>query len=156
MSLFEDDSYQYCDTYFVYLQHENLPIAQAIVEALQETDDRYEISDVRELDGKFEALCLRSPHDASAMDITVVRGDEVREQIAEMMEEFRTMTLNGDDYPKLDKMKQADTRLDVFHFERVGDSGEPAFDPGGLFLVLQKLNQVCQGVGLDPQSRTLI
>ena len=156
MSLFEDDQYQYCDTYFVYFDHEQHPTAKAVVEALQKTDERCEISDVRELDGKFEALCLRSPHDASAMDITVVRGDEVREQINELMDEFRTMTLNGDDYQKLDMMKRADTRLDLFHFERVGDSVEPAFDPGGLFLVLQKLNQVCSGVGLDPQSKTLI
>lgn len=157
MSLFEDDRYQFCDTFFIFFDVDKHPTLDEVVTALSAGGERYELSEKREVDGKFEAITVRCPHDSSAMDITVVVGDEVRDQIQELVAEFRNMSLDGEDYKKLMKIDNATGRLDVYHFERVSDSSdEDMLDPGGLFLVIDKLNAICDGVGHDPQSKTLI
>lgn len=157
MSLFEDDDYQFCDTFFIFFDAEKHPTLDAVVSALESGGERYELSESRERDGKFEAITVRCPHDSSAMDITVVVGEEVREQIQELVSEFRNMSLDGEDYKKLMKIDKATGRLDVYHFERLAESSDEAMlDPGGLFLVIDKLNAICDGVGHDPQSKTLI
>lgn len=157
MSLFEDERYQYCDTFFVFFEEGNRPTAKQVITVLESGGEKCELSDSKEQDGKFEAITVRSPHDSSAMDITVVVGDEVREQVEELVSEFRNMSLDGDDYKRLMKIDKATARLDVYHFERKSDSPEDeVLDPGGLFLVIDKLNALCDGVGHDPQSKTLI
>ena len=91
------------------------------------------------------------------MDIAFVSGEEVVEQVAELVSEFRQISLEGEEFDKLKKIGSADARLDVDQFERISESQEPdMIDPGGLFLVLEKLNRICEGIGLDPQSKTLI
>ncbi len=157
MSLFEDQRYQYCDTFFVYLTDENRPSADAVTDAIKSLGERYQVSDLKSTDGLFNAVTIRSPYDSSGMDITYVTGGEVREQVEELMTDFKTISLVGDDHQKLSKIDKADARLDIFHFEQVSDSDDlEMIDPGGLLLVMQKLNELCDGVGLDPQSKTLI
>ena len=158
MSLFEDEQYQYCDTFFVYFKAQNRPSLQEIEKALSTGGETRELSDAKsESDGSFKSITVRSPHDSSAMDIAFVGGEEVSEQVEELMTEFRQISLVGEDFDKLQQIKTADARLDVFQFERVSESSEPdMIDPGGLFLVLEKLNRICDGVGLDPQSKSLI
>ena len=158
MSLFEDDQYQYCDTFFVYFEAKNRPSLAQIEEALNSGVETCELSDAKaDTDGAFKSITVRSPHDSSAMDIAFVQGEEVVEQVQDLVTEFRQISLEGEDFGKLDQIKKANARLDVFQFERVSDSEEAdMIDPGGLFLVLEKLNRICDGVGLDPQSKTLI
>lgn len=158
MSLFGDDRYMYCDTFFVYLDESNRPTQEQIKTAITAGSEKYELSDVRaEEDGAFKSITVRSPHDSSGMDIVFVSGDEVKDQVAEVVDEFRQISLEGDDFEKLKRVANANARLDVFHFEETSDSEEPdMIDPGGLFLILEKLNRVCGGIGLDPQSKTLI
>lgn len=158
MSLFEDDQYQYCDTFFVYFQKENRPALEDIVKALSTGGETCELTDSRsEADGLFKSITVCSPHDSSAMDIAFVSGEEVVEQVAELVSEFRQISLEGEEFDKLKKIGSADARLDVYQFERISESQEPdMIDPGGLFLVLEKLNRICDGIGLDPQSKTLI
>lgn len=157
VSLFEDQRYQYCDTFFVYLIDENRPSADAVTDAIKSLGERYQISDLKSTDGLFNAVTIRSPYDSSGMDITYLTGGEVREQVEELMTDFKTISLVGDDHQKLSKIDKANARLDIFHFEQVSDSDDlEMIDPGGLLLVMQKLNELCDGVGLDPQSKTLI
>ena len=158
MSLFEDDQYQYCDTFFVYFQAENRPSLKAIEKALSSGGETCELTDaMSEPDGMFKSITVRSPHDSSAMDIAFVGGEEVAEQVEQLVTEFRQISLVGEDFDKLKRIKNASARLDVFQFERISESQEPdMIDPGGLFLVIEKLNKICNGVGLDPQSKALI
>ncbi len=158
MSLFEDDRYQYCDTFFVYFEAGNRPSLADIEKALSSGGETCELADAKsDADGAFKSITVRSPHDSSAMDIAFVSGEEVVEQVEELVAEFRQISLEGEEFDKLDQIKTADARLDVYQFERVSDSQEPdMIDPGGLFLVLEKLNRLCNGVGLDPQSKTLL
>ena len=158
MSLFEDDRYMYCDTFFVYLDASNRPSVDQVKTAITSGSEKYVLSDSRaEDDGSFKSITVRSPHDSSGMDIVFVSGEEVRDQVAEVVDEFRQISLVGEDFDKLNQVATANARLDVFHFEETSDSEEPdMIDPGGLFLILEKLNKVCDGIGLDPQSKTLI
>ena len=139
------------------MSHDRRPQAKAMEASLAELGSKYDVLNVRARDGLFESLTIKSPYDFSAMDIAYVEGDDVTTQVGEMLEEFRTMTLIGDDQQKLRQLSTFNARFDIFHFEQVVDSSADDFlDPGGLFLVIQKLVELCGGVGHDPQSKTLI
>lgn len=157
MSLFEDENYTYRDTFFIHFDSASRPTGEAVQRCIAKIDDKYEIENLRENDGKFESITIRSPHDSSAMDIIFVQGDEVTEQVEELVSEFRDMTLTGDELSKLKSLKSSSARFDIFHFEQKSAfGGEDMLDPGGLFLVMEKLAAICDGVGIDPQSRTLL
>ena len=74
------------------------------------------------------------------------------------MNDFRTITLSGDDHKKLKMLDGCNSRFDIYHFEQQSPEGgaEEMLDPGGLLLVMERLAEVCKGVGLDPQSKTLL
>ncbi len=160
MSLFEDDAYLYRDTFFVYFKDENRPTTQAVAECFEKLGAKYDVGEIREIDGRFGSVTVKSPQDYSAMDIAFVTGDEVTEQIQNLILEFRTMTLTGDDREKLESFQQCTARFDVFHFEEQsnesGNSPVEMIDPGGLLLVIEKLAALTGGVALDPQSQTLL
>lgn len=160
MSLFEDESYIYRDTFFVYLKGDDRPTTEAVADCFKKLGSKYDVGSIREVDGRFGSVTIKSPQDSSAMDIAFVTGEEVIEQIHNLMLEFRTMTLTGDDREKLEKFQQCNARFDVFHFEEQSNSNGSApdemIDPGGLLLVIEKLATLTGGVALDPQSQTLL
>ena len=159
MSLFEDNQYEYSDTFFVFFKRENLPEAEKVKAAIAELGDRYEFGKIAFREEQFESMTILSPQDCSAVDIVLDLNTEVTTQIAELESEFRTLTLTGDDRDKLSRFKECDARFDLFHFEKkMGGNDEPdAFiDPGGLLIVLEKLRSLCDGVGPDPQSQMLL
>jgi hypothetical protein len=93
------------------------------------------------------------------MDIVCVDGDDVREQLREIVSEFRTMTLTKEDRQRLGQLADVDCRFDVFHFGQVSDSGDEEddfLDPGGLMSVLELLVELTDGIGYDPQSQSLL
>lgn len=159
MSLFGDRNYQYRDTYFVLFQKQHRPSETKLKSLLKELGTKFETAEIRHSNGQVDSLTLIDPQDYSAMDIAYVEGDDVVTQIREIREEFRAITVRGDDVEKLKQMKDFDARFDIFHFEQVVDDGteeDEYVDPGGLLLVMEKLVQLCHGVGYDPQSQSLI
>ncbi len=157
MSLFENSLYEYCDTFFVFLQHENAPTAQAIQASLAELGPRYVVENIKEVDGKFASATIRSPRDFSGMDLTYVAGEEVADQLKTLSEELRHLTLHGGAADALKKLLCASARYDVFHFEEQNAGNDDEFlDPGGLLLVIEKIAATCDGVGYDPQSQDIL
>ena len=159
MSLFEDDQYEYTDTFFVFFKRENLPAAEAVKKAIAELGDRFEFGKIAFREDQFESMAILSPQDFSAVDIVLDLNADVTTQIEELIVEFRALTLTGDDRDKLSVFKECNARFDLFHFEKKvsGNSDPDAFiDPGGLLIVLEKLRSLCDGVGLDPQSQMLL
>lgn len=156
MSLFEDTAYDYRDTFFVHFEIGDRPTATKVEEAIVSLGDKYELTNLKASEGQFESVTVKSPHDSAAMDISFVHGEEVIEQVKELMDEFRNITLQGDEHKKLLKLNDCNARFDIFLFEQTSGSEEEVLDPGGLFLVMEKLVATCQGVGLDPQSNALI
>ena len=156
VSLFEDSSYNYSDTFFVHFQIENRPSADDVRTTIESLGNKYELSGVVEDEGNFVSATIKSPQDNSAMDISFVQGEEVLEQVQNLMVEFKTITLMGDDQAKLSILSQCNARLDIYHFEKITGGEEQMLDPGGLLLVLEKLAKLAKGVGLDPQSNSLL
>ena len=160
MSLFGNDHYQWRETYFVLFKDADRPQADAVVKLLSEQDDRFAVSDVNaDENGRLESLTLRSPEDSSAMDITYVSGEEVLEQTEEILNALSSSTLTPDDRDKMNFIGECDSRFDIFHFEEVSADGseeEEILDPGALLLVMEQLAAACHGVGVDPQSGSLM
>ncbi|MEX0819646.1 MAG: hypothetical protein WD070_08625 [Pirellulaceae bacterium] len=162
MSLFENDLYQWRETYFVLFAQSTRPQADAVVAALKKQDSHYELTEVVASDaGQLESLTLRSPEDSSAMDITFVTGEEVTEQRDELLNTLAKSTLGEGDRAKLNFLGECDSRFDIYHFEEAsfigGDEGEDdPLDPGALLLVMDCLARLCHGVGIDPQAGSLM
>lgn len=157
MGLFGDSRYEYRDTFFVLFKKENRPSSDKIQSCLAELGPKYETLDLKATEDELESITVRSPNDRSAMDITFVEGDEVKNQIDELLNEFRTITLAGDDVKKLQRINEFDARFDIYHFEQCEASGEgEMLDPGGLLIVMETIAQLCDGVGIDPQSQALM
>lgn len=160
MSLFSDSGYQYRETFFLLFQQKDRPAPAELEKAFAELGSKYQIAEQRGDDENFESMTVKSPYDFAAMDITYVVGEEVSNQVQEIQEEMRTITLTGEDHSKLSELQKCDARFDIFHFEQVVEGGggesQEFLDPGGLLLVLEKLAELCHGIGYDPQSQSLM
>lgn len=162
MSLFENDLYQWRETYFVLFAQATRPQADAVAKSLRQQDSHYEVTDVvANGAGQLESLTLRSPEDSSAMDITFVTGEEVTEQREELLNTLAKSTLGEGDRDKLNFLGECDSRFDIYHFEEASfvggeDDEDDPLDPGALLLVMECLAHLCRGVGVDPQSGSLM
>lgn len=160
MSLFEDAEFQWRETYFVLFPDAQRPTARVIQEALQRLDGRYQLTELREdPQGHFESVTLKSPDDYAAMDISYMDGEEVTEQVQELLATVRRNKKSESmfDEHQIARLKASNARLDVLHFEHIsaaslGEDDEEFLDPGALLVVLERLKQICQGVVIDPQS----
>ncbi|MDA0658821.1 MAG: hypothetical protein O2931_05890 [Planctomycetota bacterium] len=160
MSLFEDSGFQWRETYFILFPIARRPTAAMVHEALQRLDARYRLSELQQSpQADFESVTLKSPDDFAAMDISYMQGDEVQEQVQDLLKSARA----GKKSDTLLDAKQAallatcDARLDVLHFEQITEAGaghddEEFLDPGALLVVLERLRQICHGLVIDPQS----
>ncbi len=164
MSLFANGNYRWRETYFVLFEQSKLPSPQDVKQALRELGTGYEILDesIGE-DGCLEALTVVSVYDFAAMDISYVTGEEIDEQIAELQSELRGGDLTESEQAKLNQLPRCNARFDIYHFQQVADNlsddGEDEdefMDPGSLLAVLERLTQLCDGIGVDPQAGLLL
>ena len=163
MSLFEDERFQWRETYFVLLNASHRPQGKEAANMLKKSGPAISVENVRvDSKGRFVAATVFSPDDYSAMDISFVGGEEVLEHVSQLLEEFDPASLTKEERTKLKILQAADARYDVYHFEQVSPDGpqeEPddaTLDPGALLILLEKLARLCQGVGVDPQSGSLL
>jgi hypothetical protein len=162
MSLFADSRYQWRETYFVLFDKKHRPTAAAVAKALADLAPKVEVVDVQEATGGLlESATILAHADAAGMDVTYVEGDEVKEQIAELKKEWKGQTFTGAEKTKVEHALAATARLDVYHFEELGDDfleeqQEDHLDPAALLTVLAKLARLCHGVSIDPQSGTVL
>ena len=164
MSLFENDEYQWRETYFVLFDVSNRPSAKEFESFMTGLNDGYSIRDVRANDdGEFESLTLISKDDYAAMDLTCAAGEEVSEQIAELADKLEELAA-PDELDAIKQVRTSTARLEVYHFEQmvfVGSSGEgdepdDFMDPGSLLVVLERIAAMFDGVVVDPQSNSLM
>ncbi len=158
MSLFGDPHYQYRDTYFVLFPRANRPNELAVEQLTAELGSKFKAGEKRFIQGQFESATFFAPQDYSAIDIAYVEGEDVVNQIKEIREDFRSITVRNEDLEKLKQVRDYDARLDIFHFERLvaGVEDDECFDPGSLLLILEKLAELCRGIAYDPQSQSLL
>src|SRR5260221_12125594 len=105
-----------------------------------------------------------SPDDYAALDISFESGEEVIEQRALLYQELKSSVADAEEKAKLAKMSKCDARFDLLHFEQVtaevveknDDEFDEILDPSALLIVLDALVELTGGVGVDPQSGTLL
>jgi hypothetical protein len=161
MSLFADSRYQWRETYFVLFEKKHRPKAAAVKQALAELGPRLEVLHLHaNKDGQLDSMTVLSHSDAAGMDVTFVTGDEVKEQLAELKDEWQSRKLDQREKLQLARILTADSRYDVFHFEEIsdlpGEEEDGPLDPGTLLLVLNRLANLCHGQSFDPQSGELL
>ena len=164
MSLFENDQYRWRETYFVLFEQARCPSAAEIEKTLKSLGKGYRVTGVRcGESGTFESLTVESPFDFTAMDVSYVSGEDVREQVAELVQEMKRNKPTKREQAQLAALAKCDARFDIYHFQRVmaddgyGEDDEDEFiDPGSLLLVLQRLAKLCHGLGVDPQAGLII
>lgn len=164
MSLFENDEYQWRETYFVLFDKAKRPSAKVMETLLTGLNKSYEVRDVQATEnGDFESLTLISNDDYAAMDLTCGTSEEIQEQIQDLAEELKE-SAGPDELATIERIPECTARLEVYHFEQmvfVGSSGaedEPDdfMDPGSLLVVLERIAELCGGIVVDPQSNSLL
>jgi hypothetical protein len=92
------------------------------------------------------------------MDISYVSGEEVSDQVDELQRDMKG-SIDAADRPKLDQLSQCDAKFDILHFEQVAedeDDESEMLDPSALLGVMDALIELTKGVGIDPQSGSLM
>jgi hypothetical protein len=161
MSLFADSRYQWRETYFVLFDHHRRPTAADVKRALNELGPRLEVHELTANEGGLlESMTVLSHADAAGMDVTYVDGEEVKEQLLQLRQEWKGRKINAKEKPHLERALHADARFDVFHFEEISElpdeEDDGPLDPGTLLLVLNRLARLCHGEALDPQTGELL
>lgn len=157
MSTFEDNDFQWRETYFVLFESKNHPKLADVERALRKLNKNYEIKNQRaERESLFGSLTIISPEDFAALDISYLDGEEVTEQVEQLIDELKPNAKSEEDKQRLARLKRCDARFDVLHFERVlsygDDEEDEMLDPGALLVVMEALVKLCDGVAVDPQS----
>jgi len=157
MSLFGNPRYRYRETYFVLFEPENRPSEHELIAAIEELGDRYEIKEIhRDPEEVMESMTIVAPSDFAGLDLTYVEGEEVMELVAELNDQFKTITLTGDELKKVASINNCTSRFDVLHFEEISHGEDDFLDPGSLLTVIEKIASLCKGVGIDRESLTII
>lgn len=159
MSLDDDDSrLQWRDTYYVWFSSARRPSLRQVEKIIRELSERFAVKlSEADDDGGFESITLQAGRDQSALEISYLAGDDLREQAQALAEEIKEV----DDVPmeRLAKLAACDARLDLMQFEQVDDEPdgemEDTFDPSSLLIVLEALAKQVGGIGVDPQSGLL-
>lgn len=162
MSTFERDEFKWRETYFVLFDSCNRPLLKKMEQVLRELSERFQLSNgVADEDGRFESITVMSPDDYAALDISYESGEEVAETVTSLQEELKDSVADADERAKLDRLGKFDARLDLLHFEQTSeDEAEDEFDemldPSLLLIVLDSMVELTGGVGVDPQSGTIL
>jgi len=163
MSTFERDEYKWRETYFVLFDSCNRPSLKQIEQTLNDLSERFQLSNATsDDDGRFESITVISPDDYAALDISYEAGEEVLEQIPTLEEELKENITDAEEKAKLARLTKYDAKLDLLHFEQTSeaepdeDEMDEMLDPSLLLIVLDAIVELTGGVGVDPQSGTIL
>ena len=102
MSLFADSRYQWRETYFVLFDHKHRPRAADVKRLLAELGPRIEIHELAESDGgHLDSMTVLSHADAAGMDISYGEGEEVKEQVLQLRQEWRSKQPDAKEKPHI-------------------------------------------------------
>ncbi len=165
MSTFERQDYKWRETYFVLFDSCKRPMLKRVERVLNDLSDRFVLSNARaDEDGRFDSITVMSPDDYAALDVSYESGEEVVEQAAAFCQELKGSVSDDEERAKLARLAKFDARFDLLHFEETGDDEaesdedemDEILDPSALLIVLDALVELTDGVGVDPQSGTLL
>ena len=97
-------------------------------------------------DPRLESVTILAHNDYAEIDASYAEGEEVREQISQILEEMTPLIEDPDKRKKLGQLRQFDARFDLLHFEQIVDTfaseedeedeADEILDPSALLLVL--------------------
>src|SRR5262249_44360183 len=112
MSLFADSRYQWRETYFVLFDHKHRPRAADVKRLLAELGPRIEIHELAESDGgHLDSMTVLSHADAAGMDISYGEGEEVKEQVLQLRQEWKSKQPDAKEKPHIARALHADARF---------------------------------------------
>lgn len=160
MSMFDSADYRWRETYFVLFDSSRRPTAAKMRAALKNLGSRFELGAQRaDDDGEFESANISSPGDYAALDISYLEGEEVQQQAAVLAQELRGCAADAAERTRIASLRECNARFDIMHFQQVAGGVEGAdemFDPSALLIVVAALAELTGGVGVDPQSGTIV
>ena len=163
MSLFERPGFEWLETFFVLFDEANRPTPAAVEKTLKDLGKKMDIGEIRADDqGRVEAVTVLAPDDFAGMDLVFMGGDDVTEQLPELIRELEENAITADEKQQAQELAKCTARLDVLHFEEHSFTADPDgaesdyMDPGGLLIVLQRMAELCQGTVVDPQSSSVM
>jgi len=123
MTLFDDDRYDWRETYFVCFESIHRPKLPEVRRALKTYAPLFYILDSKaEADGNLVEMTIASYENHAALEIVYREGKEVlteTQQLARSLKKDAT----PDELLKLQKIAQCKTRFDVHHFEQTAETG---------------------------------
>ena len=131
MSTFEDDRYQWRETYFVLFDPAKKPLLHEIRKELElmfrSLEVREAMTDER---GGVESLSVASYDDFAAIDLIYQCGEHVVTETNAITEEMLLST-SSKNRKKFEQVREYRARLDVLHFEQMEpiNPSEPQEDP---------------------------
>lgn len=151
------------ETYHVLFQSAARPTLTQVEACVADADPRLRIDNLTaDEHGYFQSVLIESPEDNAAIEVSYEAGEAVIEQSAELAKAMRAR-LDG---RQLAVLLRADARLDVMHFERMGDSIEDftgedemaleTLNPAALIAVVTALADLTGGLPVDPTAGELL
>lgn len=126
MSLYDDDRYDWRETYFVLFDPERRPRTKDVHRTLIRRAGTFRVLDEQtESDGTLRSLTIASYEDHSALEIRYAEGDAVQAENAAMIETLREGS-SPEEWILLKKAAQCRARFEVMHFEQT--AGTAAFN----------------------------
>lgn len=159
MSTLDRDDLEWLETYFIMFDAERRPLLVDVERALKRLRANFELSaGAADVEGRFESVTMICPADMAAIDISYESGEAVVEQAKSLYKELKGSAADAQEQAQVARLPKLGARLDLMHFGRVtsGDELDESFDPGMLLMVVEALTKLTGGVGIDPQSGTLV
>ena len=123
MTLFEDDRYDWRETYFVYFESSHRPRLPEIRRALKTYAPFFSILDSKaESNGDLVELTIASYENHAALEIIYREGNEVQTEIKHLVHSLKKEA-TAEELLKLQRIAQCKTRFDVHHFEQTAETG---------------------------------
>jgi len=141
MSTFEDDRYQWRETYFVLFDPAKKPLLHDIRKGLDSVFRSLLVRNaLADEQGRIETLSVASTDDFAAIDLVYQCGDHVVVETNAITEEMRQAKMSSKNRAKIEKAGKCRARLDVLHFEQMESiqQPEPVEDPVFTFATFPK------------------
>ncbi len=120
MSTFEDERYQWRETYFVLFDPKDKPLLSEIQSGLGPMFKSLAVRQARaDEQGRIESLTVASCDDFAAIDLVYQSGEQIVREIDALADEMVNLTSTKKNRAKIEKARKCSARLDVLHFEQM-------------------------------------
>ena len=123
MTLFEDDRYNWRETYFVYFESTHRPKLPNVRSALKTHAPLFDVLESKaEPVGHLTAITLASYEDHAALEIVYREGDDILKEARHLAWTLQKEA-SEKELAQLHKIAHCKTRFDVHHFEQTAATG---------------------------------